>query len=43
MTKLDNKYKAAQNLVEAGNCWRKADPNKATECLKNAIKGGGVA
>ena len=39
MTKLDNKYKAAQNLVEAGNCWRKAEPKRATECLAEAIEG----
>ena len=39
MTKLDNKHEAAQNLVEAGNCWRKAEPKRATECLAEAIEG----
>ena len=39
MTKLDNKHEAAQNLVEAGNCWRKAEPKRATECLAQAIEG----
>jgi len=38
MTKLDNKHEAAQNLVEAGNCWRKAEPKRATDCLAQAIE-----
>lgn len=36
--KLDNKHEAAQNLVEAGNCWRKAEPKRACDCLSRAIE-----
>jgi len=38
LTKLENKHESAQNLVEAGNCWRKAEPKRATDCLSQAIE-----
>ena len=38
LAKLDNKHEAAQNLVEAGNCFRKSQPKRAAECLDRAIE-----
>lgn len=38
LDKLQNRHEAAQNLVEAGNCWRKAEPKRASYCLGRAIE-----
>lgn len=38
LEKLQNRHEAAQNLVEAGNCWRKAEPKRASHCLLRAIE-----
>merc|ERR1712050_23923 len=38
LNKLENKHEAAQNLVEAGNCFRKAEPKRAADCLSQAIE-----
>ena len=38
LNKLENKHEAAQNLVEAGNCFRKAEPKRAADCLTQAIE-----
>ena len=38
LNKLENKHESAQNFVEAGNCFRKSDPKRASDCLKAAIE-----
>jgi len=36
--KLESRHEAATQFVEAGNCFRKADPNEAVNCLHKAIE-----
>lgn len=36
--KTGSKHEAATNYVDAGNCYKKADPNEAVSCLLKAIE-----
>jgi len=35
--KNQNRHDAATNFVDAGNCYKKSDPNEAVNCLMKAI------
>lgn len=36
--KLGSRHEAATNFVDAGNCFKKADPNEAIKCREKAIE-----